>query len=334
MLDVPFKLMMTLSTAQQGPLKQVVEEKQMSPTIILALHLMNEQLNPDSFYRPWLSALPQAFETPLFWSEEDLVGLQGSTLLSVVQRRKQTMQTDYDSLFGVLFAEYPQIFTKEQYTFEAFQWALSTVWSRSFVFNIEGQLVPVIVPFADCFEHGNVDSNFSLEEAEKVFRITLAKSVKAGERVHISLGTKPNSQLLMNYGFVLRDNLYDTVLINMFLNEDDPFYEAKSKILSVNDQPPSQLYYLRYDAIPQDLLRALRVQLLKPSELDHYGKIFEGKRVSLENELDVLRQLVAACDTLLKQYPQTAVEDQKVMQDAELFGALSERYGSDSFCRP
>ena len=108
MLDVPFKLMMTLNTAQQGPLKQVVEEKQMSPTIILALHLMNEQLNPNSFYRPWLSALPQTFETPLFWSEEDLVGLQGSTILSVVQRRKETMQADYVSLFDVLFAEYPR----------------------------------------------------------------------------------------------------------------------------------------------------------------------------------------------------------------------------------
>ena len=324
-LDVPFKLMMTLKTAQDGPLKQVVEDKQMSPTIILALHLMNEQLNPDSFFRPWLSALPQTFETPLFWGEEDLAGLQGSTILSVIKRRKETMQSDYDSLFGVLFAEYPQIFTQEQYTFETFRWALSTVWSRSFVFNIDGQLVPVIVPFADCYEHGNVDSSFSLEESEKVFRIMLAKPVKAGERVHISLGAKPNSQLLMNYGFVLRDNLYDTVLINMFLNQDDPFYDAKSKILSLNDQPPSQLYYLRYEAIPQDLLRALRVQLLKPSELDHYGKIFAGKRVSLENELDVMRQLVAACDTLLKQYPQTALEDQQVMQDAEQFGALSER---------
>lgn len=325
LLDVPFKLMMTLNTAQQGPLKQVVEEKQMSPTIILALHLMNERLNPNSFYKPWLSALPETFETPLFWSEEELAGLQGSTMLSVVQRRKETMQADYTALFDVLFKEYPQIFTQEGYTLEAFQWALSTVWSRSFVFNIEGQLVPVIVPFADCFEHGNVDSSFSLEETEKVFRITLAKPTKAGERVHISLGAKPNSQLLMNYGFVLRDNLYDTVLINMFLNEDDPFYAAKSKVLSLNDQPPSQLYYLRYESIPQDLLRALRVQLLKPSELDYYGKIFEGKRVSLENELDVLRQLVSACDTLLKQYPQTAVEDQKLLQDAEKFGALSER---------
>lgn len=207
LLDVPFKMMMTLNTAQQGQLKQVVEEKQMSPTIIMALHLMNEKLNPNSFYTPWISVLPETFETPLFWGEEDLAKLQGSTILSVVKRRQETMQADYTALFDILFADYPQIFTREQYTFAAFQWALSTVWSRSFVFNIEGQLVPVIVPFADCFEHGNVDSSFSLEESEKVFRITVAKPQKAGEKVYISLGAKPNSQLLMNYGFVLRDNL-------------------------------------------------------------------------------------------------------------------------------
>ena len=207
LLDVPFALMMTLNTAQQGPLKKVIEEKQISPTMIMALHLLNEKLNPSSFYKDWISLLPEAFETPLFWGEEDLAGLQGSTILSVVQRRKETMQADYTALFDVLFAEYPELFKPEEYTFEAFRWALSTVWSRSFVFNIESQLVPVIVPFADMFEHANVESSFSLEDQEKVFRITLGKPLKAGERAYISLGAKPNSQLLMNYGFVLQDNL-------------------------------------------------------------------------------------------------------------------------------
>ena len=87
---------------------------------------------------------------------------------------------------------------------------------------------------------------------------------------------------------------HDTVLINMFLNEDDPFYEAKSKILTVNNQPPSKLYYLQYEALPQDLLRALRIQLLKPSELDHYGKVFEGKRVR-EQPLSLPRSGAEAC---------------------------------------
>ena len=50
------------------------------------------------------------------------------------------------------------------------------------------------------------------------------------------------------------------MLINMFLNNQDPFYEAKSKILTTYDQPPSQLYYLRFDQLPPSLLQALRVR--------------------------------------------------------------------------
>ena len=62
-------------------------------------------------------------------------------------------------------------------------------------------------------------SSFALEDQAKVFRVTLAKPLKKGERVHVSLGAKPNSQLLANYGFVLRDNPYDTVLLSMQLDE-------------------------------------------------------------------------------------------------------------------
>eukprot|EP01048_Picozoa_sp_COSAG05_P023751 COSAG05_NODE_5276_length_1217_cov_1.228086_1_plen_194_part_01 len=173
LLDVPFSLMMTLNTAQAGPLARVISEKQMSPTIILALHLLNEKLNASSFFQPWISLLPHSFETPLFWADEEVKLLEGSTIISVVRRRKSAMQSDYDSLFGELLTEYPTVFTKDDYSFEAFQWALCTVWSRAFVFNIDSQLVPVIVPFADMFEHGNAESTFSLEDEEKVFRITV-----------------------------------------------------------------------------------------------------------------------------------------------------------------
>lgn len=201
--------MMTLNTAQAGPLSKAISEKQMSPTIIMALHLLHEKLNASSLLQPWISLLPNSFESPLFWTDEELQLLEGSTIVSVVRRRKEAMRSDYDSLFGSLFAEYPELFTKSDYTFEAFQWALCTVWSRAFVFNIDSQLVPVIVPFADMFEHGNVESTFSLDDQDKVFRITVGQPLKAGERAYISLGAKPNSQLLMNMGFVLQNNPYN-----------------------------------------------------------------------------------------------------------------------------
>jgi hypothetical protein len=67
------------------------------------------------------------------------------------------------------------------------------------------------------------------DEETKAFRITVGAAVKKGERVHVSLGEKPNSQLLTSYGFVLDQNEYDTVMISMFLNNDDPFYDGPGR---------------------------------------------------------------------------------------------------------
>jgi hypothetical protein len=161
-LDVPFTMMMTLNTAQNGPLQPVVNTKQLTPTNIMALHLLNEKFNASSNFLPWIQMLPDTFETPMFWSDEELQDLVGSTVYSVTKKRKQTLTADYNNIFGVLFDEFPALFDKASYTLDAYKWAVSTVWARSFVFNIDGSQVPVIVPFADMFEHGNVASKFSL----------------------------------------------------------------------------------------------------------------------------------------------------------------------------
>ena len=61
--------------------------------------------------------------------------------------------------------------------------------------------------------------------------------------------------------------------------QEDPFHDVKAKILTVKGQPPDRLYYLNLRELPKDFLRALRVQLLKPSELDNYAKIFDNDQV-------------------------------------------------------
>ena len=146
MLDVPFAMMMTLNTAQAGPLAPVLAEQRLTPTVIMALHLMNEKLNASSVHQPWLSALPTSFETPLSWSDEELHALNGSTVLSVIRRRKQPCGRT-TSLFG-LFARPCPI---RRGVVHGASRALSTVYPAPRV-QRRLQLVPVIVPFAD-LEH-------------------------------------------------------------------------------------------------------------------------------------------------------------------------------------
>lgn len=58
----------------------------------------------------------------------------------------------------------------------------------------------------------------------------------------------------------------------------------------------------------------MRIQALKPSEFDSYTKAFQGRPISLRNELEVYRTLMLACQNLVKRYPTT------LQQDAELLG--------------
>lgn len=66
----------------QGPLiAEVLEAGALDERTAVVLHLAVERARgAESLLRPWLALLPSAFATPLFWSEEELAWLKGTTL--------------------------------------------------------------------------------------------------------------------------------------------------------------------------------------------------------------------------------------------------------------
>ena len=71
--------------------------------------------------------------------------------------------------------------------------------------------------------------------------------------------------------------------------------------------------HLRVVVFFQALLRSLRVQLLSWGDAGKWRAVGEGKVVSLENELSVLRTVVGAVDKMLGLYPTTGADDGKLM---------------------
>ena len=66
--------------------------------------------------------------------------------------------------------------------------------------------------------------------------------------------------------------------------------------------------HLRVVGFFQALLRSLRVQLLSWGDAGKWRAVGEGKVVSLENELSVLRTVVGAVDKMLGLYPTTGAD--------------------------
>jgi hypothetical protein len=65
------------------------------PNIVLALHLINELCQTNSFWKSYLSILPSTYETALYLSHEQITQLQGSQVLEEVIKLKRSIGRQY-----------------------------------------------------------------------------------------------------------------------------------------------------------------------------------------------------------------------------------------------
>jgi hypothetical protein len=74
-------------SATQGPvLEELLEQNIINERLAVMLHLIVEKLRGrESPLRPWIALLPTKFNTPLFWSDNDLEWLKGTSLYKATQ---------------------------------------------------------------------------------------------------------------------------------------------------------------------------------------------------------------------------------------------------------
>jgi len=68
----------------------------------------------------------------------------------------------------------------------------------------------------------------------KAFTFVAEKDIAKGEPVYISYGTKCNSRFFLHYGFIYENNQANTVAITLYLDKNDPLYDAKLGIIGAN----------------------------------------------------------------------------------------------------
>ena len=104
-----------------------------------------------------------------------------------------------------------------------FRWGLGIVSSRAADVVINGEARPTLLPLIDMMNH-RVDPNLTLafEPGSDciVARVTAPAGIAAGEELSIRYGKKDNAQLLHGYGFAMRPNPYDALLLSVPVGED------------------------------------------------------------------------------------------------------------------
>eukprot|EP00762_Andalucia_godoyi_P008590 ANDGO_04574.mRNA.1 [Fructose-bisphosphate aldolase]-lysine N-methyltransferase len=318
-----------LSNKTNPELAEAVESiRGLTPQYKLALILLNEAAKGEkSFWAPYIATFPAEYDTSIYFSEEQLEELKGSNLLPLTLARKQQLQQNYDEVFPFLLEKFAKVFSpKAAYSLEKFTWAISTVWKYSFYLKDGEDTVSVLVPLLDRFNHGSVETQFKLAGGDggdadassaaedAVLEVSTKTAFRKGEQVFVSRGPKSNLELVLDYGYALEKNPNDNVALNVRMTGEDKLSKIKSTLLGIAGLEVNATYLLFDSLLSDELLKGLRIQLLRDNELEKFERVTSGKPVSLANELRVHRAILAACNNMLNGYSASLDDDETLLK--------------------
>ncbi|XP_024018961.1 uncharacterized protein LOC21407386 isoform X2 [Morus notabilis] len=154
LLVVPLNLAITPMRVLQDPLigqecRGMFEEEEVDDRFLIILFLTIERLRRNSSWKPYLDILPNTFGNPLWFSDDELSELKGTTLYRATELQKRNLLSLYDDKVKSLVKKLLTLDggSEREVCFEDVLWANSVFWARalniplpqSFVFpQIEG----------------------------------------------------------------------------------------------------------------------------------------------------------------------------------------------------
>uniref|UniRef100_A0A4W6F2Y2 protein-histidine N-methyltransferase n=1 Tax=Lates calcarifer TaxID=8187 RepID=A0A4W6F2Y2_LATCA len=131
-LWIPRKMLMTVESAQNselGPLYSQDRILQAMGNVTLALHLLCERANPASSWLPYIRSLPQEYDTPLYYQQDEVQLLLGTQAVQDVLSQYKNTARQY-AYFYKLVQTHPaasKLALKDSFTFDDYSYAFSSV---------------------------------------------------------------------------------------------------------------------------------------------------------------------------------------------------------------
>ena len=104
-ISVPYSMCLSIDSILKGPLSVVLDvcpDIMAYPDEVLAMALMCKAYPEESVQAMHIASLPKTFNTPVFWSEEELNGLKGSMVWNLTNMMKKQIASDWESIHAPL----------------------------------------------------------------------------------------------------------------------------------------------------------------------------------------------------------------------------------------
>ncbi|KAI8938709.1 hypothetical protein NX059_004575 [Plenodomus lindquistii] len=209
----------------------------LDPWASLILVMLREYLQGDkSYWKPYIDILPTTFETPIFWTEDELKELEGTVLTTEKIGKAESDEMLRTRILPVV-TQNPTAFYPEGATplSEGDLLALahrigSTIMSYAFdldddteeseneeegwIEDRDGLTMLGMVPMADVL-NANADFNAHVNHGERLEVTSLRSDTPAGAEILNYYGPLPSSELLRRYGYVTPEHhRYDVAEIS------------------------------------------------------------------------------------------------------------------------
>jgi len=325
-LQIPMRLVMTKEKAVKELGAELIEP--LGEYIALALLLVHERAKGDaSMWAPYIDLLPSTEEVgqSFTWGEEELALLQGSPVVESTRSFQAKLRAEYETV-QQLSSAYPQVLPSDVHTWEAFEWAMSMLFSRGI--NLREIETLALVPYADLINHSPYAQTFFMLgsiplSSEKEVVLYGDRAYARNDQVLVSYGQKSNQELLLLYGFVIDRNLFDQVDLRVAVDPSDPRYDEKAAFLRSQGLNTEMAFPLLIDRYSSELMEFLRLCCLRASDASNLESLSYNEPISIANEKAALTALRDGCLAALDEYPQSEEEDAQLMSDGFMFLALS-----------
>ncbi|KAL8711254.1 MAG: hypothetical protein Q9225_007157 [Loekoesia sp. 1 TL-2023] len=211
--------------AMNSPLNDICfaafEDANAVSSVSLLRFFLIEQLHLGtmSFWWPYIDILPDpfseySFDTPLYYSEDDLKWIHGTSLEHSTRKIEGLWRDDYAQGLQALRQE-----VKDRYPWNLYKWAASVISTRSFpgsaltpntryTSKSSPDRSPVLLPGLDLLNH-NPTAKVTWQWTEEACCIATDVALASGDEIFNNYAPKSNEELILGYGFGLFRNSSD-----------------------------------------------------------------------------------------------------------------------------
>lgn len=228
---------------------------QFSTDVLQAFFLMEQYvLGERSWWAPYLAVLPtvQEVDDLEFETDADVAWIHGTNLEAAFASQRRKWKDQFEEANALLASLGSENARNGNYSYRLYRWASSIFGSRSFTSQVMDDTAPadrarplgrkdpdyevlsrlfserfaVLLPLLDILNHRPAALVEWQAEIDHV-GLQIEQGYSSGQEVCNNYGPRDNEGLLMSYGFVLKDNPFEHVLISINAHPGTPLEIAR-----------------------------------------------------------------------------------------------------------